>query len=267
MAGTEPAVEFALLAGRYAAEMRADADDDEPLRLLDAFGVRLRIGQLRQRNVFRRFDFGWRAVTHENRLAAPFHRDDLAFRNRRKIDFGRGQRQSGRVRIYSRNQRPRHAGDGSRSCGARRDIENVAPARLRRFDGGVFACHARTSPNALKSSRPRRRLRPRRPFYANSLRRCPQAAIGKIGYFLGRTRARLRSRRYAANSTVSTTERAHGSSYACFVPARHSTERRDHAANLRLPWRRCGDYRTCRFSHKRPRLPARRHGLSRSRDD
>src|SRR3546814_3064082 len=52
MAGAEPAAEVAsvlarLLAQRHAAEMGADADDDEPLGLLDArrIGLRIEIGR------------------------------------------------------------------------------------------------------------------------------------------------------------------------------------------------------------------------------
>ena len=46
MAGAEPAVIWTLAAERNAAEMRADADHDQPFRFLDARLVRGRIGKL-----------------------------------------------------------------------------------------------------------------------------------------------------------------------------------------------------------------------------
>ena len=55
VAGAEPALVLALIAERDAAQMRADADDDEPLglALLDALRIGLRIAKGRDVDILR----------------------------------------------------------------------------------------------------------------------------------------------------------------------------------------------------------------------
>ena len=79
-----PAVVLAFVAERHAAEMRADAADDQPLRLLDPLLVGLRILELGERRVHRVVDLLLGAVADEHRAAAPFDRDDLPFGDRRQ---------------------------------------------------------------------------------------------------------------------------------------------------------------------------------------
>src|SRR5439155_24879145 len=68
VAGAEPttvltAVVTGLLAEWDAAQMRADADDDQPFRLLDPVGITLWIAQLRNVDFLRGLDLGRRAVS------------------------------------------------------------------------------------------------------------------------------------------------------------------------------------------------------------
>src|ERR1700724_996352 len=72
---------------RHAAEMGANADEDEPFWLLHPRLVALRIAQLAQRHRARRCDLLLGAMADENRLAAPFHGYDLPFRDIGDIDF------------------------------------------------------------------------------------------------------------------------------------------------------------------------------------
>src|SRR4051794_19902707 len=77
VAGAEPAAEItARLAGLgaewNAAEMRADAFNDEPFGARGAVGVPLRIAQVRGIIRFCPGNFLGRAVTDKNRRAAPY---------------------------------------------------------------------------------------------------------------------------------------------------------------------------------------------------
>jgi len=76
MARAEPASKVAGLANGHAAQVRAHAQHDEPLGLLDALTVGLRVAQSFPLCVFGFFDLGVGAVPDEDGLAAPFD-DDL----------------------------------------------------------------------------------------------------------------------------------------------------------------------------------------------
>ena len=109
------------LALRDAAQMRADADQHEPvlLALLGAVGVGRRASSRAARRCGR-----WssdrsasltsaaflisslRAVADEHRLAAPHHGDGLAFLDRVQVDLDRGERLSGGVRVHLMDERP-----------------------------------------------------------------------------------------------------------------------------------------------------------------
>src|SRR3546814_6817848 len=91
MAGAEVTVLFALVSQRHATQMRADADQDQPL--LFELAVRslhqprivgLWVAKFVDIDGFRRLDFFFRAMAHEDRLAAPLHRDFLSARKDRK---------------------------------------------------------------------------------------------------------------------------------------------------------------------------------------
>src|SRR4030081_2952194 len=73
VAGTEEAVIIALMGDRNAAEMGADADQDQPLvvTFLDTLAVRLRIGKARDVDLLRLFDLFLAAVPDEDRLGTP----------------------------------------------------------------------------------------------------------------------------------------------------------------------------------------------------
>src|SRR3984893_17654686 len=73
----------------HAAEMGANADEDEPFRLLHPRLIGRRIAQLAQRRGSRKFDLFGSAMADENRLSAPFHGYDLAFRDIGDVDFRR----------------------------------------------------------------------------------------------------------------------------------------------------------------------------------
>src|SRR5579871_3675866 len=90
VARAEPAFVFALVPERHAAEMRADADDDQPFRLLDARLVGLRIAELGKRGLLGVLDFLLRPVADEDRPAAELDGDDLAFLDLADIHLDRG---------------------------------------------------------------------------------------------------------------------------------------------------------------------------------
>src|SRR6516162_9081770 len=98
MARAEPAtigspVVACPLTERDAAEMCADADDDQPLRLLDSVRIFLRIAQVGNVDVGRRLDFLRCAVVDEDWFAAPLDGQTLTELDRHQIDFGGGFRQ------------------------------------------------------------------------------------------------------------------------------------------------------------------------------
>ena len=77
VARAEPALVFALVPDRHAAEMRAHAHHDQPVWLLDPLRIGLRVAQFAELNVLRILNFFLGPVTDEDRAAAPFDRDDL----------------------------------------------------------------------------------------------------------------------------------------------------------------------------------------------
>jgi hypothetical protein len=76
VAWAEPASKVARLANRHTSQVRADAQHDEPLGLLHAVAVRLRVAQSLPLCVFGLLDLALGAVADEDGLAAPLD-DDL----------------------------------------------------------------------------------------------------------------------------------------------------------------------------------------------
>src|ERR1700751_3250347 len=111
MARTKPAagrtsVVTGLLTRRDAAEMRADADDDQPFGLLNAIRILLGVTQLRDVDVLCRLDLLGRPMGDEDRCAAPGDSQTRTDLDRREIDFGGRQRQCIARRVQSINKRP-----------------------------------------------------------------------------------------------------------------------------------------------------------------
>src|SRR5262245_39142123 len=123
---------------RDTAEMRADADDDEPLvmALLDAGRIRLRIGKTCDSDLLRFLDLFFGALEDEARLRSPEHLADLTVGNWREIDIERRARSDRRgVRLHLRDQWNQGRGSTHRADRARSDIEKVAARVLRRRHG------------------------------------------------------------------------------------------------------------------------------------
>ena len=74
----------------------------------------------------------WRAVTHEHRRAAPLDGYRLARLDLAQVEFDGGQRQNRRVRVHLVDERPRQPRHADRANRSRRDIEEVALARIGR---------------------------------------------------------------------------------------------------------------------------------------
>ena len=72
VARTEPTPIIARLADRHTPQVRAHAQHDQPLGLLDAVSISLRVAQLADVDGFGLFDLGGGAVSDEDGLAAPF---------------------------------------------------------------------------------------------------------------------------------------------------------------------------------------------------
>src|SRR6266567_7644752 len=147
--GAEPAVVIALVRQRNAAEVGADADQDQPLivTLLDPRLIGLRIRQRVPVDVARLFDFLRRAMVDEDRFAAPEHLDDLTFRDRGEVDFDGSPGGDGRlVRIHLRDQRPDRRREGGGAGGRGRDIEKIAACRFGRSGcgghGRILSCRS-----------------------------------------------------------------------------------------------------------------------------
>ena len=92
MAGAEPAAPFTqrvacLLAQRNAAQMGADADDDQPLFPLDTRAVELWILEIGAINRFRPRNLLGRTMIDKHGLPAPHDGNPLAQLDRRKVDF------------------------------------------------------------------------------------------------------------------------------------------------------------------------------------
>ena len=113
------------------------ADHDQPFGLagLDARGVG---GRIAQRGVVvgdGRGDLLGRAVAHEQRLLALEHRHLLAERHLGDVVLDRGQRQGVGRRVHLVDQRPGDRGDAARGGGDGGDVDEVAPAGVRRVVG------------------------------------------------------------------------------------------------------------------------------------
>ena len=93
VAGAEPPAVVARAGQRHAAEVRADADEHEPLGVDDARLVRLRVAQRVQRDGARGLDVLLGAPAHEHGLAAPLDRDGLAGGDLGEVDLERGHGQ------------------------------------------------------------------------------------------------------------------------------------------------------------------------------
>lgn len=76
MARAEPTTKVTSFANRHTTQMRADAQHNEPFRLLHAVLVGLRVAEGFPLGVSCFFDFGLGAVADEDGLAAPLD-DDL----------------------------------------------------------------------------------------------------------------------------------------------------------------------------------------------
>ena len=109
--------------------MGADTDHDQPFRLLDPVFVRLWVFQVGIVVRAGRRDLVGAAVADENRLAAPFHGNALAFLDRAEIDFDAGQRQHIGRRIHAVDQGPCESRRASRADAQGRQIQKLAPAR------------------------------------------------------------------------------------------------------------------------------------------
>src|ERR1700732_4213357 len=122
----------------HAAEMGANADEDEPFRLLHPRLIGRRIAQLAQRHRARKFDLFWGAMADENWLARPFHGSGRSFRDIGDVDFRRGGGECRRVGTHLVDQRPGREPGPNRAHRAGRDEQNVPPGRFVRY--GV-CCH------------------------------------------------------------------------------------------------------------------------------
>lgn len=94
------AVIAAIVAGvgdRNAAQVRANAEDDEPLGVLGALVVVLNVAEGRKGDGLLSCDFFGGSVADEERLASPLERDVLAFGDvgQLDLDLGQGQDVSG----------------------------------------------------------------------------------------------------------------------------------------------------------------------------
>src|SRR6185369_13595891 len=138
MARAEPAAVFALVRKRNASEVRADADDYQPLvmALFDACRVRLRIGQRCDVDLLCLLDLLLRPMEDEDRLRTPEHLDDLSVGDRSEIDVNRRpRRDGGRVRVHLRDQRNEDRRSSHRADGAGGNVKKVAARVLRRRHG------------------------------------------------------------------------------------------------------------------------------------
>lgn len=91
VARAKVAVEVTGVGDGHAAKMRADAEQDEPLGLLGAHVVRLRVAQAGHVDAALSLDLSLGAVAHEERLVSPLERHVLSFRYVAQLDFDLGQ--------------------------------------------------------------------------------------------------------------------------------------------------------------------------------
>src|SRR3984893_3466540 len=132
VAGAEPAavltaVVTGFLAERDAAEMRAYADDDKPLRSLDAVGIGLGFAQLRDVGILRGLDLLGRAMRDKDRFPLPRDGEALTDLDRRKVHLGGGKRQGVARRIEGVDERPGRRSNADAADRARGQNQEVAP--------------------------------------------------------------------------------------------------------------------------------------------
>src|SRR4029077_5572167 len=125
------AVVTGFLAERDAAEMRAYADDDKPLRSLDAVGIGLRLAQLRDVGILRGLDLLGRAMRDKDRLALPDGGQALTDLDRGQVHFGGGERQGVARRIERGDERPNGCRNADAADRARSQNQEVAPGFTR----------------------------------------------------------------------------------------------------------------------------------------
>jgi hypothetical protein len=120
------------MAERHAAQMRADADQHQPLVfvLLHPRLVRLRIRKVGKLHRARLVNFLLGAVRDKHRLATPLDGDDLALGDRRKIHFDRREREHRRIRVHLVDERPGSGGGTDGADHGGRDIKKVSSCRL-----------------------------------------------------------------------------------------------------------------------------------------
>ena len=109
-----------------AAEMGADADDDQPFGLLHALGIGLGIAQLGDIDVFGFLDLLGGAMGDEDRMAAPHHLDALADLDLGDIHLGRGEGEHVGGRIHLIDQRPDEGGHAEGGHAPGRQIQEIA---------------------------------------------------------------------------------------------------------------------------------------------
>ena len=88
MARTEPPSEITCLANRNTTQVRTDTEHDQPLRLLGAFLIALRVPKRLPLGTPRLLDLVGCAVTNEHGLAAPFDDNIFALWDAGEFDLG-----------------------------------------------------------------------------------------------------------------------------------------------------------------------------------
>jgi len=123
VARAEESLKVALVVERYAAEMRADAEQHEPLGLLDARRVGLRVAHILSIVAESLVNLLGRAVANKERLAAPLERDAVALGDGREVDLdvGHGQHIGRRVHAVQQIVGGRLGSDGVREAGRAND--------------------------------------------------------------------------------------------------------------------------------------------------
>ena len=158
MARAEPAVERAGIAERDTAQMRAHADHHQPGFL--ALGRTVLVGrrrvtrkvrvagdrilQLFERNRAGFLDLGFRALTDEDRLAAPLGGDRLAPLDLADIDVDLGESKRRGIGVHLVDERPgqrRRANCADRTSG---DVEEIPTAGFGGFVEAHGGCHSLT---------------------------------------------------------------------------------------------------------------------------
>jgi len=94
VAGTVVAAEFSRVSDRHTAQMGAHAENHQPLGVLHAFIVALRVAQGGRVHLSALIDLLCRAVTDEQRLTPPLERHVLPLRDVIKLDLDLGQSQN-----------------------------------------------------------------------------------------------------------------------------------------------------------------------------